>query len=51
MSKCHRDKIIPHGLSVSVGLSIGNRDEVFFETWHENLHAFMSTYVTGIQSL
>ena len=40
LSKCHRDKIIPHGLSVYVKPSIGNQDEAFLETWHENLQSF-----------
>ena len=32
LSKCHRDKIIPHGLSVYVEPSIGNQGEAFLET-------------------
>ena len=34
MSKCRRDKIIPHGLSVYVEPWIGNQDEAFLGTWH-----------------
>ena len=33
----HRDKIIPHGLSVYMEPSIGHQGELFLETWHENL--------------
>ena len=40
LSKCYRDKIIPHGLSIYVEPSFGNQDEAFLETWHENLQSF-----------
>ena len=36
MSKCRRDKIIPHGLSVYVEPWIGNQDEAFLGTWHKS---------------
>ena len=36
LSKCHRDKIISQRLLVYVELFIGNQEEAFLETWHEN---------------
>ena len=48
LSKCSRDKIIPHGLSIYVEPSIGNQDEAFFETWHENLQSFSLTLMSQV---
>ena len=48
MSKCYRDKIIPHGLSIYVEPSIGNQDEAFLETWHENLQSFSLTLMSQV---
>ena len=48
LSKCYRDKITPHGLSIYVEPSIGNQDEVFLETWHENLQSFSLTMMSQV---
>ena len=48
LSKCYRDKIIPHGLSIYVEPSIGNQDEAFLETWHENLQSFSLTLMSQV---
>lgn len=48
LSKCHCDKIIPHGLSVNVEPSIGNQDEAFFETWNGNLQSFSLTPISQV---
>ena len=48
LSKCYRDKIIPHGLSIYVEPSFGNQDEAFLETWHENLQSFSLTLMSQI---
>ena len=48
MSKCCRDKIIPHGLSIYVEPSIGNQDEAFLETWQENLQSFSLTLMSQV---
>ena len=48
LSKCYCDRIIPHGLSIYVELSIGNQDEAFLETWHENLQSFSLTLMLQV---
>ena len=40
LTKCHKDKIVPQGLSVYIEPSIGNQDEAFLEKWHEKLQSF-----------
>ena len=47
LSKCHCNKIIPHGLSVYEP-SFGNQDETFLETWHENLQSFSLTLMSQV---
>ena len=48
LSKCYRDKIIPHGLSIYMEPSIGSQDEAFLETWHENLQSFSLTLMPQV---
>ena len=48
LPKCYRDKIIPHGLSIYVEPSIGNQDEAFLETWHENFQSFSLTLMSQV---
>ena len=50
LSKCHRDKIIPHGLSVYVEPSIGNQDEAFIETWHKYIQSFSLTLMSQVMT-
>ena len=44
LSKCYRDKIIPHGLLIYVEPSIGNQDEAFLE----NLQSFSLTLMSQV---
>ena len=48
LSKCHRDIIIPHRLSVYVEPSVGNQDEAFLITWHKNFQWFSSTIMSQV---
>ena len=48
LSKCHRDIIIPHRLSVYVEPSVGNQDEAFLITWHENFQWFSSAIMSQV---
>ena len=48
LSKCHRDIIIPHRLSVYVEPSVGNQDEAFLITWHENFQWFSLTSMSQV---
>ena len=48
MPKCYRDKIISHGFSIYVEPLIGNQDEAFLETWHENLQSFSLTLMSQV---
>ena len=45
---CHKEKVIPQGLSIYIEPSIGNQGSKFIETWHERLQAFSLTLISNV---
>ena len=43
LTKCHKEEVIPQGLSIHIEPSVGNQDSEFLETWHERLQALSLT--------
>ena len=48
IKKCLEQDVIPNGLSVWVEPSIGNRDEVFLNKWHERMKEFSKVLANDV---
>ena len=48
LTKCRKEKVMPHGLSIYIEPSIGNQDSEFLETWNERLQAFSLTLISDV---